>query len=351
MAELNQLDPIFSGQQPAADPEAAKALQGLDPIFAEPIGTPVKAPIKNPSVGLFPELGLTPNQERAAAAGAGAIAGPGLQKSAETVFPGKETRQATAVKKLKEAREVEKMLQAMRDEELLRLGIKPEVASKAATSGTNWLKNWAGMDKEIAGGVPEGAAAYNRSKGRGKLSGRLTKLFGPLEPGQSIADKLLSQSTANEAAAATRASATPAAEAAAAARLAEATPGPLSKAASILKSPIVGGAAAGAGAGLSFYEAYQRYLQGDRSGAVIAALGGAGALASMVPGLGLAGGAVGLASMPALAINDMMKSQPTAPAPTPEEMQQASRPAFANTSMSPQMQQRQGLRPVAPLTQ
>jgi hypothetical protein len=351
MSELNKLDPIFSGQQPAEDSEATKALQGLDPIFAAPIGTPVKASIKNPSVGLFPELGLTPNQERVAAAGAGAIAGPGLQKVAETVFPGSEMRQATAIKNLKESREVEKLLQAMRDEELLRLGIVPETASKGATSGTNWVKNWAGMNKEIAGGVPEGAAAYNRSKGQGKLSGRLTKLFGPLESGQSIADKLLSQSIANEAAAATRASATPAAEAAAAARLAEATPGPLSKAASILKSPIVGGAAAGAGAGLSFYEAYDRYLRGDRSGAVIAALGGAGALASMVPGLGLAGGAVSLAAMPALAINDLMKSQPAAPQPTQQEMQQASRPAFANTTMSPQMQQRQGLRPVAPLTQ
>ena len=350
MAELSQLDPIFSGKQPEADPAATQALQGLDPIFANPIGTQVKTPVVGNKGSAFPELGLTPNQERAAAAGTGAIAGPGLQKIAETVFPNADTRQATAVKKLKEAHDLEKMMQAMRDEELLKLGIAPETAPRAATSGTNWIKNWAGMNKEIAGGVPEGSAAYNRSKGQGKLSGRLTKLYGPLEPCQSLADKLLAQSTANETAASARATATPAAEAAAKARLAQATPGPLSKAASILKSPIVGGAAAGAGAGLSFYEAYRRFQEGDRSGAVIAALGGAGALASMVPGLGLPGAAVGAASMPALGINDLMKSQPAAPEPTPEELQQASRPAYTG-SMNPQTQQGLGLRPVAPLSQ
>jgi methyl coenzyme M reductase beta subunit len=87
----------------------------------------------------------------------------------------------------------------------------------------------------------------------------------------------------------------------------------MTKAAEVVKSPIVGGALAGAGAGLSFYDAYRRFMDGDRSGAVISALGGTGALASMVPGLGLPGAAVGLASMPALYINDLLKEKTTAP--------------------------------------
>ena len=222
-------------------------------------------------------------------------------------------RTAAGVKKLKEQQQMAQLLENMRNEELLRLGIQPETAPRGATSGTNWIKNWAGMDKEIAGGVPEGAAAYNRSKGQGKISGRLTKMYGPLAPGQSIADKLLANANANKTANTQRAAAMPAAEAAAAARLADATPGPLSKAAKVATSPIVGGALSGAGAGLSFYEAYRRFMDGDRSGAVISALGGAGALASMVPGLGLAGAAVGLASMPALHINDMLKDKTTTP--------------------------------------
>lgn len=313
--KLEDVDPIFKGQQSNYDPEADDALMALDPIFSAPVGPRVNTQParRDRNAPAFPELGLTANQERAAAAGTGAILGPGLQKTAETVFPSKEMRTAAGIKKLKEQQQMAQMLENMRNEELLRLGIQPEAAPRSTTSGTKWLQNWAGMDREIAGGVPEGAAAYNRSKGQGKISGRLTKLYGPLEPGQSIADKLLANSRANEAVAAQRAAAMPAAEAAAAARLAEATPGPLSKAGKVVASPIVGGALSGAGAGLSFYEAYRRYQDGDRSGAVIAALGGVGALASMVPGLGLPGAGVGLASMPAMYINDLLKNKTTAP--------------------------------------
>ena len=312
MAEpkLSDVDPIFSGQQSNYDAAADDALMALDPIFAAPVGPRAAKPTKRDrNAPLFPELGLTANQERAAAAGTGAILGPGLQKTAETVFPSKEMRTAAGAKKLKEQQQMTQLLQNMRDEELLRLGIQPESAPKSATSGTKWLQGWAGMDKEIAGGVPEGAAAYNRSKGQGKVSGRLTKMYGPLAPGQSIVDKLLANANANTSASAQRAAAMPAAEAAAAARLADATPGPLTKAAKVVASPIVGGALSGAGAGLSFYEAYQRFVNGDRSGAVIAALGGAGALASMVPGLGLPGAAVGAASIPAMYINDVLKGK------------------------------------------
>jgi hypothetical protein len=216
--KLSDIDPIFSGQQSNYDAEADDALMALDPIFAAPVGPGKVEPAKrDANAGAFPELGLTANQERAAAAGTGAILGPGLQKTAETVFPSKEMRTTAGVKKLKEQQQMAQMLQNMRDEELLRMGIQPEAAPKGATSGTKWLQGWANIDKEIAGGVPEGAAAYNRSKGQGKVSGRLTKMYGPLKAGQSIADKLLENANANAAASTQRAAAMPAAEAAAAA--------------------------------------------------------------------------------------------------------------------------------------
>lgn len=114
-----------------------------------------------------------------------------------------------------------------------------------------------------------------------------------------------------------RARAAQTAQATAASQLAEATPGPLSQVAKAVGRPVMGGLA-GVGAGLSFYEALQRWQQGDRSGSVIAALGGLGSAASLIPGLGVAGGAVGLASMPAMYINDILKGKIAPPERLPE---------------------------------
>jgi hypothetical protein len=52
-------------------------------------------------------------------------------------------------------------------------------------SGQEWLKGWAGIEKEIDGGVPEGAAAYNRMKPQGKVTSKLFKKFG-MNPQLSI---------------------------------------------------------------------------------------------------------------------------------------------------------------------
>jgi hypothetical protein len=75
----------------------------------------------------------------------------------------------------------------------------------------------------------------------------------------------------------------------------------------------VQGPLAGAFSGMSFYDAYQKWLAGDRSGAVIDALGGVGGLLTMIPtpltmGAGLA---LGLGS---LAAPYMRMSPPDAPA-------------------------------------
>lgn len=274
------------------------SLTDLDSIFSDPIGTTTTTTQSTRSGrdrGIVPTLGLSRQEERGLAAGAGALAGPVVKKGVDYLFPGSEARTAEGAKKLQEQQRITKMLQNMRDEELLRLGIKPtDLTPSSTTSGTKWIRGWAGMDKTIEGGVPEAAAAYQRSKGQGKITGRMTKKFGPLEPGQSLVDKLMQQSAANETAAAARAEAEAAANAAAKAKLAEATPGPLSRVSRVLGSPAVGGATAG----LSFYDAYRRFMDGDRTGAVISALGGAAGIAALFGG-GFPAAAIGLATVPA----------------------------------------------------
>ena len=64
--KLEELDPIFKGQQSNYDPDADDALMALDPIFAAPVGPRAAQPAKrDKNAPAFPELGLTANQERA----------------------------------------------------------------------------------------------------------------------------------------------------------------------------------------------------------------------------------------------------------------------------------------------
>jgi hypothetical protein len=314
MAKDDKLDALIFGD-PQGTPQT-DSLGELDDIFTMPIGPAKSAPnvTKKPKT-LVPELGLSPGEEKAVATGVGAASGPLVQ----------EMRTAEGVKKLQEEQRVKDMLLKLRDEELLKAGIQPEqlATPKAQTSGTKWYQNWAGGSKEIAGGVPEAAATYQRSKGQGEVTKKLTKKFGPDlfsgEPGQikeSLADRLIRQGKEADAATTARAAATPAAEAAAAKRLADATPGPMSKLAHVAKAPLVGGALGGAGAGMSFYEAYQRYMNGDRSGMVLSALAGAGGLMSMVPGLQIPGLALGLGATGAQYALDKY-NEPAAPTVNP----------------------------------
>ncbi len=324
MAKDDKLDALIFGDQQGTS--QGEGLEALDDIFAMPIGPAKTAPTTNKKgKTLAPELGLSPGEEKAVATGVGAASGPLVQKGMAKLLPTKEMRTAEGVKKLQEEQRVKDMLLKLRDEELLKAGIQPEqlATPKAQTSGTKWYQNWAGGSKEIAGGVPEAAATYQRSKGQGEVTKKLTKKFGPDlfggEPGQvkeSLVDRLIRQGKEAEAATTARAAATPAAEAAAAKRLADATPGPMAKVASVAKAPLVGGALGGAGAGMSFYEAYQRYMNGDRSGMVLSALAGAGGLMSMVPGLQIPGLALGLGATGAQYALDKY-NEPAAPTVNP----------------------------------
>jgi len=300
MAKDDKLDALIFGDQQGTS--QGEGLGHLDPIFDTPIGPAKTAkPVGKRANTLVPELGMTQGEEKAVATGLGAVSGPLIQKGMAKLFPTQEMRTAEGIKKLQEEQRIRETLKALQDEELLKLGIQPETPVKTPTSGTKWYQNWAGGKKEIAGGVPQAAGQYQRGKGQGDVTKVLTKKYSAEmfagEPGQikeSLVDRLIREGKEAEAAAKARAEAMPIAEAAAAKRLADATPGPLSKVVNVAKGPIVGGALGGAGAGLSFYEAYQRYMNGDRSGMVLSALAGAGGLMSMVPGLQIPGLALGL---------------------------------------------------------
>jgi hypothetical protein len=315
--DIKELDPLFRTPpgQAASDASTGSDLSALDPIFSNPIGT---TSADTPTTATTPDkgsvFGLPKNEERGLAAATGAIAGPSIQKVATAAFPSAEARQAEALKKMQEAAKLEATKQEFIKQELMKRGINPADLDSATSksAGTKWIQNWAGQDKTIAGGVPEAAQAYQRGKAQGPISSRYEKRFGmsPREPGmpvQSTVDRLLENARTAEETAAKTAQATQQAETAAAAKMAQATPGPLSRMGTVLKAPFTTGALGGAGAGLSFYEAYDRYMKGDHSGAVIAALGGVGGLMTMVPGLQAPGLALGLGSIPLQYANEYIK--------------------------------------------
>jgi len=330
--DISQLDPLFRTQpgQAATEDVVDSGLSQLDAIFGNPIGPDASATIATAAASKDKGsvFGLPKNEERGLATVAGAVAGPSVQKVASAAFPSAEARQADALKKMQEAAKLEATKQEFIKQELMKRGINPaDLESSASKSaGTKWMQNWAGQDKTIAGGVPEAAQAYQRGKAQGDVSSKYEKRFGmsPRGPGmpvQSTVDRMIEQGKKAEELAAKTAQAVPQAEAAAAAKMAQATPGPLSRMGTMLKAPFTTGALGGAGAGLSFYEAYDRYMKGDTSGAVIAALGGAGGLMTMVPGLQAPGLALGLGSIPLQYANDYIKSNSgQQPTPTPMPM-------------------------------
>jgi hypothetical protein len=133
-----------------------------------------------------------------------------------------------------------------------------------------------------------------RAKGHGKVSGRMSKMWGVPERGESLMDMLYrKQQTAEQLA-----------KEASRAKM-------LDKIGFISKLPVVGPAIAGGSAGYDIADMIDRYEKGDTSGAVIKGIGGLGSLAAMVPhpipravGTGL-----GLLSIPAGMINDYIKEK------------------------------------------
>lgn len=54
-------------------------------------------------------------------------------------------------------------------------------ASAKPTGGEKWAQNWAGQNRPGVS-VPEAAAGYQRSKNQGKISGRISQMYGPRAP-------------------------------------------------------------------------------------------------------------------------------------------------------------------------
>lgn len=151
-------------------------------------------------------------------------------------------------------------------------------------SGAAWLRNWAGIDRPITGGVPEGAQAYERTKTHGEAGKQLWKRFGnqPLDIARYTeaadeADRARKLAWLKQAGEKTT-------------RGLGYVPG-----LSVL---------AGASGGADVIEALRRLEKGDYTGAAIKGVGGLGALASLLPFLPtrLGGGALSLLAMPIDAI-------------------------------------------------
>lgn len=346
--DISQLDPLFRTQpgQAATDEPTGSGLGALDPIFANPIGpdasaTTATAAASKDKGSVF---GLPKNEERGIAAVTGAAIGPTAQKMATAAFPSKEARLQQAAEKIEKERKLQQTMQALRDEELLKRGIAPssstaassvadDVLLKPKTSGainwTNAMSSASDMPEALASQAenmrkdnPRGGQAIidRNTLARQKVAdmGHSNYQLGRTQGGVQLALPPNVTSDLEKQAAAKTAQATQQAEAAAAAKMAQAAPGPLSRAGAMLKAPFTTGALGGAGAGLSFYEAYDRYMKGDHSGAVIAALGGAGGLMTMVPGFQAPGLAIGLSSIPLQYANDYLKGNSgQQPAPTP----------------------------------
>lgn len=150
-------------------------------------------------------------------------------------------------------------------------------------AGQNWLGGWAGIDKEIEGGVQEGAAAYNRMKPQGKVTSKLFKKFG-MNPQLSIEGYTAAQAGLDAERAmqvrqelfdaemrqiAERQHAKQLADRAAQVQREAAATGKAMKLAAPLAT--VNRTLAGAGLALGGYDAYKRYTENDPRGASLAA--------------------------------------------------------------------------------
>jgi len=146
----------------------------------------------------------------------------------------------------------------------------PKIGGGPGTGGEKWAKNWAGMSKPGTT-VPEAAAAYQRTKGHGPVTSKVTQKFGP---GAKLDIQSYSQAQ----------KARPFME-----KLAARTPPALQRtgqavAGAASKVPAwMGRGLAGASAGYQGVDAANRFQQGDYLGGAISGLGSLGSGAALIP--------------------------------------------------------------------
>jgi hypothetical protein len=181
------------------------------------------------------------------------------------------------------------------------------------TSGEKWYKNWAGQQRSGLGGVPEASSAYNRAKGQGPITSRMSKMYGPPKaPGEpnALLERLAQRRELSKVSPLT------------------------SIAQKTMSFPPVTGALAGGlggyGAVKSAEEAQERFDMGDKLGATLAGMGAVGNAMAIVPTVPtrLVGSGMAIASPLALTVLENMRKQKELPPATPEELQQAQQPAF-----------------------
>ncbi len=324
----------FGISTPIAPKVPAAAASSAAPGVADTAGggsTPtdvvVPTPIKYP-------MGLTPDQVRLGAGIAGVVGGPTAQRFVER-HAGPEAAEATRVARAEAQARMAARSQQLRDEYLLSHGIAPPPGRDQVSAilqgtigdvGTTGRAREAGFNAETSqrAGAEKLAAQRARELGLTSTAQVFAEAPGmtatengilvPRDVAQQRADAAAVRNAQAEVLhAAQSEQVARQAEQHAAQQIARETPGPLRRFGKALgaavKSPITGGALGGLGAALSVPEAIERWHSGDRSGAVIAALGGASGLASMVPGLGIPAAVVGAGTIPAMYINDVMKGK------------------------------------------
>ena len=299
-----------------AEPEAAEGPEAVD-APPQPVETPAS------------ETDFMANKARIAADVAGIGAGAALSKGLDVAKNVGDT--GAAIRQLPGALAAAKPV----------AGGPAGPVGGPASSGAKWLQNWGGIAKEgFSGGVPEGAAQYNKMKPQGQIMQGLAKKGlitpQPVQPGVFTGGQLSISG---------QPPAPPAPPP---------PPGPLSQAAgavkqgvgAVLRSPVASGAMGGLSMAESGQEAQKRVQAGDTTGAMIAGTGGLGGAMQMMPSpqLKTIGALISAASPLTLYLRDNLKNQTPMPDPTEQEMLGAQHPAFG---MYPQMPRPQ-LRPRVP---
>lgn len=345
MATLRDVDPIFGGEQPSVN------LEEIDPIFKDkPTKGPRRVEVKDRPV----TEEILDVVSRPGAATAGALAGVATRSATKGMLTDPVAKEAEQFLKFERQQKLKALADKLAAEKLAAQG----VAAPTAPRGT--IPTPGELDRlQHATTAPTPTTSLARERGqqfgtkqtfeRGRQAsstvselakrgitaapeealGRLGA-YSPTTTGrvlipQNLATDVEAMQAANAAKEverlnALKSAAQAEADAEIAQMLKQSQKGPLRSVAEAAgKSRVVSGVA-GAGAGLSFYDALERWNEGDRSGAVIAALGGIGGLAAAVPpigpvGLGVKaiGTGLGLASIPAQYINDVIKGKTELP--------------------------------------
>lgn len=175
------------------------------------------------------------------------------------------------------------------------------------SAGQKWKKT--GYGRGAGDTVQDVSSSYERAKGKGKISGRMSKLYGVADVGEptSLVDRMiyrreLQERMAKEAADVAAAEQKAAIAAARKSKI-------VGRAGALARLPIIGPVLAGGSIGYDLADAMERGEQGDYSGAAIKGIGVLGSGMALVPhpltraiGTGLS-----LGSIPAGMLNDYLK--------------------------------------------